>query len=197
MKNLLKITIVSTLAFLAVGPALASAQSLSELELQLKELEGKYQELLEQAGERQPEERAARAASRTTGTTIYTTLEIDCTDLPNNLSYGRVDSPAEENIKALQTFLKAVGDYTYPRATGFFGFETTRAVTRFQTREGIRPAAGYGVVEATTRDRIENISCANDASEAAHISPAIIPSGVVGQFYQTEIRTGNLSGQAV
>ena len=63
-----------------------------------------------------------------------------------------MDSPAEENIKALQTFLKAVGDYTYPRATGFFGFETTRAVTRFQTREGIRPAAGYGVVEAERGD---------------------------------------------
>ncbi|MEK7136259.1 MAG: peptidoglycan-binding protein [Patescibacteria group bacterium] len=193
MQDILKTILIALVLAVLPMPGVVSAQSLSELEEQLKDLQDKYQELLDKADDT-TKDRSNRATVRSTNTNVYSTIDFECTDIDRNLSFGMVDYSDNEPIKTLQLFLKASGDYTYPRATGFFGNETMRAVTRFQTRAGVLPAGGYGVAEATTRDRIKEISCADDANDVPSISPNIIPSGRIGQYYTGELVTSNTSG---
>ncbi len=186
MTKILKL-IIPTLALASImlpSSVLAAEASLSDLERELLQLQGLYEEMLLKVG---------REENYTAPTTFagVPNVTLTCTKLDTNLRYTMVDSSTNEPIKKLQEFLKANGDYTYPSTTGFFGEETMRAVTRFQKRVGIFPADGYGVVEATTRDRIENISC---DGRRADIKPLFIPSTIVGQNYATTLYTDGATG---
>ncbi len=183
MKNKLNILNLVILAAIMLVPFTASASTLEELEVELARLQNQYKELTKGGSGSSP---------RLEGSAIYQVQNLECTDISRDLRYLTVDGPTNEEVKELQMFLKAVGDYTYPQATGFYGFETIRAVTRFQTREGILPAEGRGVVESTTRDRIKDLSC--DGEDAPVINPAIIPSGMQGIPYLSSLRLDNKNG---
>ncbi|OHA58263.1 MAG: hypothetical protein A2571_03340 [Candidatus Vogelbacteria bacterium RIFOXYD1_FULL_44_32] len=184
MTNKLKTIILALILGLLVVPTAGQAISLSDLERELLRLQGLYEAQLLKVGR---EENYVIPKTPT----LITTADYDCTKIETTLRYQMVDYRGHEPIKALQNFLKANGDYTFPSATGYFGNETKKAVTRFQQRVGIVPADGYGVVEATTRNRIESISCADDKLA---IKPAILPSTIVGANYDTLIYATNFRG---
>lgn len=170
-------------AFLLM-PVSVSAQTLDELERELLQLQGQYQEMLLKVGREEN-----YTVSNTTG--VGRPVDMKCTKLEGTLRYQMVDHAGNEPIKALQNFLKVNGDYTYPSATGFFGEETQRSVARFQQRVGLIPAEGYGVVDATTRNRIEDISCSQDKLQ---INPLVLPSTVAGNYYNTVLSVENATG---
>ena len=60
-----------------------------------------------------------------------------------------------EDVARLQAFLQTRGYFTYPVATGYFGFATQAAVVAFQKDNGIDPA---GIAGPLTRARIAVLS---------------------------------------
>ena len=180
------ITIFTLLALVALVPSPAQAQSSADLARQLEEIT-KLVRLLEEQVE-----------DRNRGTVVgpvisFTANDLECLKLDTTLRYGLADSSTETlGITALQEFLTNTGDYTYPSPTGYFGVATREAVVRFQNRMGIVPSAGLGVVEATTADRIEMVSCAETGSLS--ISPSFLASGQVGHVYSNQLVLNNLAG---
>lgn len=87
--------------------------------------------------------------------TLSAAQSKSCPTLSRNLWWGLKGT----DISSLQTFLRATGDFTYPRITTFYGNVTVSAVKKFQCREmnictGSSKTTGYGIMGPRTRAAI-------------------------------------------
>jgi len=136
MKKVLATFILST--FL-LTPTLTSAQTQDTLLQQISELLKIVTQLQEQLAKLQGN--GTRPPTAGAGLSIMRSLYIGIRGT---------------DVTQLQTFLKTVGDFTYPEITGYYGNVTAQAVQRYQCREmqicsGTPNSNGYGVVGPKTR----------------------------------------------
>lgn len=100
---------------------------------------------------------------------------VSCLSLSYNLYLGIRDGETGGEVTKLQNFLTGTGDYTFGRATGYFGPATERAVKKWQASNGVVSSGspettGYGVVGPQTRG---NMKCGLNSID--QYNPVIIP----------------------
>ena len=81
-----------------------------------------------------------------------------CISLTRNLTVGSTG----QDVKQLQIFLAGKGFLT-SQPTGYFGFGTRKAVSKWQVSVGLSPASGY--VGALTRSMIKSVSCSGATAD--------------------------------
>jgi outer membrane murein-binding lipoprotein Lpp len=119
-KKIVAIVTALTVAVWLVGPGIASAATVQELQAQIAALLAQIQQLQTQLAALQ----GAPAATCTFTRNLYLGLSGD-------------------DVKCLQNYLIGAG-YSIPAgATGYYGSQTQSAVAAWQTANGISPAAGY------------------------------------------------------
>jgi peptidoglycan hydrolase-like protein with peptidoglycan-binding domain len=113
-------------------------------------------------------------------TTTAPTSTLTPPNITQNLSFGITS----EEVRQLQLFLKATGDYTHPTINGFYGTATEDAVKRYQARKGVVSSGtpqttGYGSVGPSTRTAIAGDSVTQSqpsASTGATLSITATPT---------------------
>ena len=85
---------------------------------------------------------------------------VKCTQISRNLRFGNY----EQEVKKAQEFLQAMGHFSHPHITPYFGPVTEKAVQEFQAARGIvsggtAATTGFGQLGPRTRKAIEDISC--------------------------------------
>jgi len=134
-------------------PALASADTLSDLQTQLQTLLTQVDSVRAQISALQGGQGNSGTASSTPGFILRQPL---CLDLSHRLTVGSTDAVTGGDVSKLQQLL-AQDSTVYPEGivSGYFGPATERAVQRFQQIEnlvatGTPETTGFGVVGALT-----------------------------------------------
>ena len=106
--------------------------------------------------------RVLKLESKTTiNTTDKNTQSIpNTTPITNTTSISGVSSSA--SIKAVQSFLKTEGSFTYPTATGYYGDITIEALKKYQEKNGL-PITGK--IDGATLTKIQ--------ADVVQIAPAL------------------------
>lgn len=144
MKNF--VVALAIVAIVGAGTSFAapvSAQSIGDLQAQIRELLSKVSDLTKQLNTMQ-------GKATTTASSPFNPLPVKhriCNILARNLAQGTQG----DDVKGLQEFLSTEGHLS-ANATGFFGPATRAAVARWQAKEGISAAGSFGPM---SRERIK------------------------------------------
>jgi len=160
----MKKTIAASILFvalLAIGP-ITNALTLADIELltSLGLLTGDQAEIARQAIE-------AGSASGSAGASVRPDefSSTECLVLTENMARG-ISGTA---VTALQRFLQAQGHYLAQTLSGTYDNATLVAVTDFQIAQGLitsRTTSGAGNVGPLTREKVQEVSCAQPQAEA-------------------------------
>ena len=156
------------LVFIA-SPLFASADQLSDLQVQLQSLLAQLTQL-----------RAQLNTTTNTAVSIATNApQALCISLVNSLSVDDTDADNGGEVTKLQQFLASLGSSIYPEAriTGYFGPATLRAVQRWQAAHGVVSSGdpdttGYGFVGARTRAALAQGCGSTNSSTQVNATPA-------------------------
>ncbi|MDO8481944.1 MAG: peptidoglycan-binding protein [bacterium] len=154
-------------AVLVVGgnalPLSASALTVGDIQVQIKELLAKIADLTRQMNELRTQQVPPVATVTTsTDTALSPSKHRICSILYRNISRGMQG----DDVQSLQEFLSEEG-YLSANATGYFGQMTAQAVANWQTSQGVSPVGSVGPM---TRERIKTW-CGNPNTEQFSAQP--------------------------
>ena len=131
---------------------------------------------------------------------LFFSQSVFAYQLTKSLSFG----DSGNDVNALQSYLKTVGDYEYPEITGYFGTATEKAVQRFQANNqivssGDPETTGFGLVGPKTLSALnflmfENLDLAIKSNqEGPELTNAVVLGSQTGYKNQVRLYTDTLA----